>query len=145
MVTPYRSKVDRALPPNRREFLSRLGMGMGAVAATQLLVDTGWATQLPATLAPTSGPFSLKSSPFVPRVKRVVHFFLNGGPSHLDTFDPKPLLSRYAGQALPSGHLPSEKPEARFLLPSPSVVTVRAGWTSASCFPAPPSTRIPSR
>jgi hypothetical protein len=51
-------------------------------------------------------------------VKRVVHFFLNGGPSHLDTFDPKPALARYAGRPLPSGHLPTER-KTGGAMPSP--------------------------
>ena len=39
----------------------------------------------------------------------MLHFFLNGGPSHLDTFDPKPALAKYAGKPLPTGHLPTER------------------------------------
>lgn len=49
-------------------------------------------------------------SPHVPgRAKRVVHFFLNGGPSHVDTFDPKPALRRHAGQELPQGKRRTER------------------------------------
>ncbi|MCB1100469.1 MAG: DUF1501 domain-containing protein [Verrucomicrobiae bacterium] len=46
---------------------------------------------------------------FPGRAKRVIHFFLNGGPSHVDTFDPKPALLKYAGQPLPSGNLRTER------------------------------------
>src|SRR5690606_6588464 len=41
--------------------------------------------------------------------KRAIHFFLNGGPSHVDTFDPKPALQKYAGQMLPMENLRTER------------------------------------
>src|SRR5205085_7747343 len=41
--------------------------------------------------------------------KHVIHIFLNGGPSHVDTFDPKPSLTRYNGQTLPTANLPTER------------------------------------
>jgi hypothetical protein len=56
-----------------------------------------------------SGPLAPKAPPFSAKARRVIHFFLNGGPSHLDTFDPKPALARYAGKPLPTGHLPTER------------------------------------
>ena len=40
---------------------------------------------------------------FAPKAKRVIHLFMNGGPAHMDTFDPKPELSRWSGKALPEG------------------------------------------
>ncbi|MBU6300371.1 MAG: DUF1501 domain-containing protein [Verrucomicrobia bacterium] len=52
-----------------------------------------------------------------PKAKRLIHFFLNGGPSHVDTFDPKPALSRYAGQPVPSHRITERKTGAA--LPSP--------------------------
>jgi hypothetical protein len=54
---------------------------------------------------------------FPARAKRVVHFFLNGGPSHVDTFDPKPALAKYAGQPLPETLATERKTGAAF--PSP--------------------------
>ena len=53
--------------------------------------------------------FAGRSPHFPGSAKRVVHFFLNGGPSHVDTFDPKPALRDHAGKALPSGHLRTER------------------------------------
>src|SRR5207237_10368312 len=50
-----------------------------------------------------------KAPQFAARAKRVIHFFLNGGPSHVDTFDPKPALEKYANKPLPSGNLPTER------------------------------------
>ncbi|HWC00970.1 MAG TPA: DUF1501 domain-containing protein [Bryobacteraceae bacterium] len=83
----------------RREMLQQSGMGMGAVALTALLGKTG---HLQA--APTGGainPMAPKAAPLPAKAKRVVHLFMNGGPSHVDTFDPKPSLTRYGGKPIP--------------------------------------------
>lgn len=94
------------LPPlSRRDFLRRSGMGLGMLGFSDLLASPA----LAATGA--TGPH------FAPRAKRVIHFFLNGGPSHVDTFDPKPALLKYAGQALPRNFLTERKTGAAF--PSP--------------------------
>ncbi len=58
-----------------------------------------------------------KRSHFPAKAKRVIHFFLNGGPSHVDTFDPKPALAKYAGQPLPETLRTERKTGAAF--PSP--------------------------
>ena len=81
---------------SRRELLARTGLGLGALGLSGLLSDEG-------LLAAGDAPGSLRPrQPHFPaRATRVVHFFLNGGPSHIDTFDRKPLLERYAGQPLP--------------------------------------------
>lgn len=59
------------------------------------------------------GKFALPLAPkpphFAPRAKRVVHLFMNGGPSHVDTFDPKPALDRYHGKPLPLANLRTER------------------------------------
>jgi hypothetical protein len=81
----------------RREFLARVGMGMGLLSAGALAQD-----ESPSPLAPHAPHFA-------PKAKRVVHFFLNGGPSHVDTFDPKPALAKYAGQPLPGEYLRTER------------------------------------
>lgn len=77
------------IPNSRREFLTRSGAGFGAVALAGML-----AGQQRATASPV-GPH------FTPRAKRVIFLFMEGGPSHIDTFDPKPLLNELAGQKLP--------------------------------------------
>jgi hypothetical protein len=84
----------------RRELLQRSGMGMGAVALTALLGETG------SLRAATAGsvalnPMAPKQPPLPAKAKRVLHLFMNGGPSHVDTFDPKPSLARYGGKAIP--------------------------------------------
>lgn len=54
-------------------------------------------------------PLAPKLPPFAGKAKRVVQFFLNGGPSHVDSFDPKPLLAKYAGQSLPGEYIKTER------------------------------------
>jgi hypothetical protein len=89
----------------RREFLSRCGMGMGMLGLAGLLHPTAAepnATRLDAPLAP-------KPPHFAPRARHVIHIFPNGGASHVDTFDPKPALTRYHGQTLPMENLKTER------------------------------------
>jgi hypothetical protein len=50
-----------------------------------------------------------KKPHFPAKAKQVVHLFMNGGPSHVDTFDPKPLLQKYHGKPLPSANLRTER------------------------------------
>src|SRR6187399_2975158 len=86
---------------SRREFLLRCGMGFGAL---------GFASTIGTVGANEAGnPLAPHAPHFAPRAKRVVHFFLNGGPSHVDTFDPKPALAKYAGQPLPGEYLRTER------------------------------------
>lgn len=81
---------------SRRDFLQRCGMGLGALALGPMV-------------AASESPLSARAPHFSPRAKRIIHFFLNGGPSHVDTFDPKPALARYAGQPLPGEYLRTER------------------------------------
>jgi hypothetical protein len=92
-------------PLSRRDFLRRSGVGFGWLGLAGLL------GQESASAASVRGPH------FAPKAKRVIHFFLNGGPSHVDTFDPKPALQKYAGQPLPRTLLTERKTGAAF--PSP--------------------------
>src|ERR1700731_1144184 len=54
-------------------------------------------------------PLAPKKPHFAAKAKRVIHLFMNGGPSHVDTFDPKPSLDKYAGKALPTENLRTER------------------------------------
>lgn len=92
------------LPLTRREMLRRCGMGMGTLGLVSLLGETGLLAQQSVNpLAPREPPHHIG------RARRVIHIFANGGPSHVDTFDPKPELTRRAGQALPRPNLPTER------------------------------------
>ena len=86
------------LLPSRRELLRRCGMGFGGLALADLLATTG---SFAAEAARQPNPLIPKPPQFAAKVKRVIHLFMNGGPSHVDTFDPKPLLAKYAGKPLP--------------------------------------------
>ncbi|HZZ78609.1 MAG TPA: DUF1501 domain-containing protein [Gemmataceae bacterium] len=82
----------------RRQAIQRLGGGIGAIGLASLLAESVGA-------AP-AGPH------FAPRGKRVIHLFMNGGPFGPDLFDPKPSLTRYAGQRPREVELRTERPTA---------------------------------
>ena len=86
-------RIDR--PSSRREFLSRAGAGFGAVALSAL---TG---QDLIARSSFPNPVGAKIPQRLGRAKNVIWLFMEGGPSHLDLFDPKPLLNKLAGQSLP--------------------------------------------
>lgn len=91
----------------RREFLHRCGMGMGAIALANLFSAVGGAAT--ASAENFISPLAPKTPPLPARAKRVIHIFANGGPSQVDTFDPKPSLAKYAGKMLPMENLPTER------------------------------------
>src|SRR4051794_17456652 len=112
-MSHHAPRLDHALL-TRREALCRAGVGFGGLALTNLMADAGL---LAATPSPTSAanpaaalaqvpfseirPLAPRPPQFAPRAKRVIHLFMNGGPSQVDTFDPKPSLTRYAGKPVP--------------------------------------------
>jgi hypothetical protein len=102
---------------SRREMLRRTGTGLGLLGLAGLLADSGHLSADAPGPDPRN-PLAPRSPHFRARARHVIHVYLNGGPSHLDTFDPKPLLSRYAGRALPAGNLTTERPTGA-ALPSP--------------------------
>src|SRR5688500_9299206 len=94
--------------PSRRELLTRCGVGMGLLGFTQLLGDAGLLAA-EAKAADAVNPLAPKKPHFAGKAKRVIHIFANGGPSQVDTFDPKPLLTKYAGKPLPTENLRTER------------------------------------
>src|SRR5689334_7264139 len=92
----------------RRDFLCRCGMGMGAVSFASLFSGFNLVGSAQASEGLTS-PLAPKQPHFPAKAKRVIHIFANGGPSHVDTFDPKPSLAKYTGKALPMENLPTER------------------------------------
>ena len=74
-------------------------LGLDRIAADN---DSGVRSTLDSPLAP-------RAPHFAPRAKALIHIYLNGGPSHLDTFDPKPTLAKYHGQPIPVGNLTTER------------------------------------
>src|SRR6266699_2291522 len=92
---------------SRRQLLRHCGMGMGALALAQLMAQTGMAS--PISSSGPINPLSPKAPQFPGKAKRVIHLFMNGGPSQVDTFDPKPMLTKYAGKPLPTTNLRTER------------------------------------
>jgi hypothetical protein len=86
----------------RREILGAMGAGFGMVGLRGLAGAEIGASEM-------SDPLSPKAPHFPARAKRVIYLFLNGGPSQVDTFDPKPKLTQYHGKTLPMANLKSER------------------------------------
>jgi Protein of unknown function (DUF1501) len=91
---------------SRRQLLVRCAAGFGAIAATDLLVRGS----TPANSQPAQASLPFQQGVHFPaRAKRIIFLFMHGGPSHVDTFDYKPLLIKHDGQPLPF-----EKPRIQF-------------------------------
>jgi hypothetical protein len=84
---------------SRREFLYKAGCGFGALAFSYLLGRDGALARAESSAA--LDPFAPKKPHFAPKAKSVIWLFMEGGPSHLDLFDPKPELDKLAGQPMP--------------------------------------------
>jgi len=91
-------------PASRREFLCRAGGGFGALAMYELMAQDGLlpskVARAAGTMAPAA-PLAPKSGQLVGRAKSVIFLFMDGGPSHIDTFDHKPAVNAYAGRPMP--------------------------------------------
>lgn len=93
---------------SRRELLSRSGMGFASLALADLMRGEAAADAVANPLLPKPPQFPAKA-------KHVIHLFMNGGPSHVDTFDPKPELQKRSGQPLDGGNLKTERPTGALL------------------------------
>src|SRR5215213_1510833 len=89
--------------PSRREMLTRCGTGLGMLALAGVLADDG------ALVGADLDPLAPKKPHFPGKAKHVVHLFMNGGPSQVDTFDPKPMLDKLHGKPLPTTNLRTER------------------------------------
>jgi len=100
----------------RRHWMRTCGMGFGGLALSSMLgAQSDALAQEEAGLLATKGALPLH---FPAKAKHVIHVFLNGGVSQVDTFDPKPELTRRAGQILPFENLKTER-KTGVALPSP--------------------------
>ena len=88
----------------RRQMLSRMGMGVGALSLANLL-DPSDLVAAPAAKPVPTGPLSPRPSHFPGKAKAVIHIFAQGAPSHLDTWDPKPSLVKMNGKSIPGGEI----------------------------------------
>ena len=97
----------------RRQLLSRMGNGFAGLALAGLLGDEAAGAQgikkASAGQINNLSPLFPKKPHFPAKAKRVVFFFMNGGPSQVDTFDPKPMLTKYHGQPMPTANLATER------------------------------------
>ena len=91
-------------------------MGFGLIGLAGVLADDGSLgrdLRRPRRIAVTvdirSDPLAPRPPHFPGKARQVVHLFMNGGPSHVDTFDPKPMLARYHGKPLPGPNLRTER------------------------------------
>jgi hypothetical protein len=85
----------------RREFLTRTGMGFGALSLAGLFGIDAYNPN--AVAAAATSPLAPKQPHFKTKAKSVIHIFASGGPSHVDTWDPKPTLNEYNEKTIP-GH-----------------------------------------
>jgi hypothetical protein len=111
----------------RRGLFSRIGGGFGALGLSRVLADAGLLGGSAAVRAATPGATeaSVPSNPLAPRpphfparARRVIFLFMNGGPSHVDTFDPKPALEKHAGQDPPASVMSGRRKRGK-MMPSP--------------------------
>ena len=99
------SKNNEMMPfsglTSRRESLQRMGMGMGMLGLAGLLKESA--------AGESRNPLAVRAPHFAPKAKHVIHLFMNGGPSQVDTFDPKPALDKYNGQRPDAANLKTER------------------------------------
>jgi hypothetical protein len=105
---------DSAGSLDRRELLKRCGMGFGLIGLAGVLADDNrvWLSAKADAASPSTqslGPMASRPPHFAAKAKQVVHLFMNGGPSHIDTFDHKPMLTKYHGKPLPGPTLRTER------------------------------------
>ncbi len=91
-------KMQSTFRPSRRQALCTMGAGFGML---------GFANLLQGEIS--RQPLEPKAPHFPAKAKHVIFLFLNGGPSQVDTFDPKPMLTKYNGKPMPSGNLKTER------------------------------------
>ena len=115
-----------------REALTRCGHGVGMLGLAGLL-----GTESHARTAAVRGPLALKPPHFPAKAKRVIHLWMNGAPSQVDTFDPKPLLAKYAGQRPEATTVLTTENNTGGLMPSPFVFKKhgRSGLEISELFP----------
>ncbi|MFO0045826.1 MAG: DUF1501 domain-containing protein, partial [Armatimonadota bacterium] len=90
----------------RREMLGRMGNGFATLGLMSVLGGNAFASQTKSSAS--SNPLLPRKPHFPGKAKRVIFLFMNGGPSQVDTFDPKPALIKYNGQVVPL-NLPTER------------------------------------
>ena len=93
-------------PTTRRDALRKIGNGFGMMAFAGMLGES--LARAGAVVSPSGGGILTKLD-HPQKVKRVIFLFMNGGLSTIDSFDPKPMLTKYDGQPLPGGEVKTER------------------------------------
>ncbi|HVY68290.1 MAG TPA: DUF1501 domain-containing protein, partial [Verrucomicrobiae bacterium] len=104
-------------PLNRRRMLTRFASGFGMLGFAGLLSENIVADAV--TAAASTNPLAVKPPHFPAKAKRIIFLFMSGGPSHVDTFDPKPRLAQDNGKPLPFAKPHLERTKTGNLLQSP--------------------------
>src|SRR2546430_175305 len=103
----------------RRDLLRRSGMGFASLGLASLMAAEGLLAPDAKSATGSINPLAPRGPHFPAKAKRVIHLFMNGGPSHVDTFDPKPALKKWEGKQIPKTLRTERKTGAAF--PSPYV------------------------
>jgi hypothetical protein len=119
------------MPLSRRAMLQRTGTGLGILGLAGLLAEQG---ELAAATT-SSNPLAPKPGHFKPKAKRIIHLFMNGGPSQVDTFDPKPELTRLHGQPMPSALKTERRTGALYSSPFKFPKSGKSGVEVSEIFP----------
>ena len=127
-------------PMTRREALCKMGAGFGMLSLASLLGDTIARADEPAN----KQSWMIQEPGFKPRARHVIFLFMNGGLSQIDSFDHKPMLAKYDGQAMPGGDLGHER-KTGTLMKSPLErlcavsIRVHSGAEAGTCSNGPAS------
>ena len=108
--------IQRQLSQTRRDFLTSSASGLGGVALSSMLLEDGLLG------AEFANPMAPRKPHFDAKAKACIFIFMAGAPSHLDLFDPKPVLNQRAGKKLPKEILD----KARFAFIQPATATLQA-------------------
>src|SRR5229473_7224466 len=92
-------------PINRRDALRKIGGGFAMMSFASMIGES----IAKAEVSNPASPWMIKDPHFKPKAKHVIFLFMNGGLSHIDSFDPKPMLAKYNGQPMPGGDLGHER------------------------------------
>ncbi len=122
------------LPMSRRQMLRRFASGFGMLGLAGLLAEDMVSGVLAAD-DPAANPLLVKPPQFPAKAKRIIFLFMSGGPSHVDTFDPKPRLAKEMASRcrLKSQSSNAPRPAIFCNRRSPSSNTASAGRPSANC------------
>jgi hypothetical protein len=92
-----------------------MGTGLGTLGLAAILQQQGLLASEGPSAKTAGSPLAPKAPHFKPKAKRIIHLFMNGGPSQVDTFDPKPSLAKYNGQKPPTANIKTERPTSNLM------------------------------